>query len=211
MTYSHFSLDFADVLRPILSLWSNSEAAYSVKSILCAGAAGFSPSRARPSSSASGCKRRGRPPRRGSTRPPSSSGPRIGRAPATLSDLAPGGRAQRPGGPPRDGAPRARRLRCGGAAARGVSARLDFGFIAIAYIYGIFARAALKTPLRWEGGANAFVYRLQKRDDLSPPAASAFPRTSIGPVVGYRVIDPGRGDRVRKTNSGASGTNAASV
>lgn len=34
MTYSHFSRDFADFIRPVLSLFSKSEAAYSVKSIL---------------------------------------------------------------------------------------------------------------------------------------------------------------------------------
>ena len=48
MTYSHFSRDFADLIRPVLSLYSKSEAAYSVKSILCGSTATVSPSRTLP-------------------------------------------------------------------------------------------------------------------------------------------------------------------
>ena len=66
-------------------------------------------------------------------------------------------------------------------------ARLDFGFIGMTYTYGIFARTALQTPIRWESTPSSFVYRLQKRADAAPPAAGAFAITTIGPVNLYRL------------------------
>ena len=65
--------------------------------------------------------------------------------------------------------------------------RLDFGFPAMLYTHGIFSRVALETPIRWEANPNGFAYRLQKREDPPPPAASAFPTTALGPVKVYRL------------------------
>ena len=66
-------------------------------------------------------------------------------------------------------------------------ARLDFGFVGLTYTYGIFARVALMTPIRWEGTPSGSVYRLQKREDPPPLAAGAFPTTVIGPIKIYRL------------------------
>ena len=66
-------------------------------------------------------------------------------------------------------------------------ARLDFGFPAMLYTHGIFARVALATPIRWEANPNGFAYRLQKREDPPPPGAGAFPTTALGPVKLYRL------------------------
>ena len=66
-------------------------------------------------------------------------------------------------------------------------ARLDFGFIGMPYPYGLVARTALQTPIRWELTPNSFAYRLQKRADPPPPAAGAFAITMIGPVNLYRL------------------------
>jgi hypothetical protein len=66
-------------------------------------------------------------------------------------------------------------------------ARLDFGFPALLYTHGIFARVALATPIRWEANPNGFAYRLQKREDPPPPGANAFPTTALGPVKLYRL------------------------
>ena len=66
-------------------------------------------------------------------------------------------------------------------------ARLDFGFPAMLYTHGIFARVALATPIRWEANPNGFAYRLQKREDPPPPGAGAFPTTALGPVNLYRL------------------------
>jgi hypothetical protein len=65
--------------------------------------------------------------------------------------------------------------------------RLDFGFTAMLYTHGIFARVALATPIRWEQSPTGFAYRLQKREDPAPPGAGAFPITIIGPVNLYRL------------------------
>ena len=65
--------------------------------------------------------------------------------------------------------------------------RLDFGFPAMLYTHGIFARVALATPIRWEANPNGFAYRLQKREDPPPPGATAFPTTALGPVKLYRL------------------------
>jgi hypothetical protein len=76
------------------------------------------------------------------------------------------------------------------AAARPVAdcpARLDFGFIALLYTYGIFTRTAIETPIRWESTPSGFAYRLLKRADPPPPGASAFPITNIGAVNLYRL------------------------
>ena len=77
-----------------------------------------------------------------------------------------------------------------GAARRPVDAcpaRLEFSFIGMPYTYGIFARTALQTPIRWESTPTSFVYRLQKPADPPPPAATAFPITMIGPANLYRL------------------------
>jgi hypothetical protein len=65
--------------------------------------------------------------------------------------------------------------------------RLDFGFPAMLYTHGIFARVALARPIRWEATPAGFAYRLQKRDDPPPPGAAAFPITTTGPVNLYRL------------------------
>jgi hypothetical protein len=64
-------------------------------------------------------------------------------------------------------------------------ARLDFGFVAMTYTYGIFARTALGTPIRWEATPSGFAYRLLKRAD--PPPPTEFPITMSGPVNLYRL------------------------
>ncbi|HEY5448594.1 MAG TPA: glycosyltransferase family 39 protein [Polyangia bacterium] len=66
-------------------------------------------------------------------------------------------------------------------------ARLDFGFVGMTYTYGIFARTALATPIRWEGSPSGFAYSLQKSADPAPPGAGGFPITTIGPVNLYRL------------------------
>jgi dolichyl-phosphate-mannose-protein mannosyltransferase len=67
------------------------------------------------------------------------------------------------------------------------SARLDFGFPANVFTYGILARTALGTPIRWEATPSGVAYRLQKRDDPPPIGAGIFPLTAIGPVKLYRL------------------------
>jgi hypothetical protein len=66
-------------------------------------------------------------------------------------------------------------------------ARLEFGFVGMTYTHGIFARVALRTPIRWEGTPSGFAYRLQKREDPPPLGVGAFPTTTIGPVKLYRL------------------------
>jgi hypothetical protein len=67
------------------------------------------------------------------------------------------------------------------------TARLDFGFVGMVYTYGIFARTALETPVRWESTPTGFAYRLQKRADPPPSGALAFPTTTIGAVNLFRL------------------------
>jgi len=66
-------------------------------------------------------------------------------------------------------------------------ARLDFGFMGMIHTYGIFARTALRTPIRWESAPSGFAYRLQKQEDPAPPGADAFPINEVGPVKLYRL------------------------
>ena len=66
-------------------------------------------------------------------------------------------------------------------------ARLDFGFMGTTYTYGVFARLALQTQIRWEATPSGFSYRLQKREDPPPFGGGAFPTTTIGPVRLYRL------------------------
>jgi hypothetical protein len=67
------------------------------------------------------------------------------------------------------------------------AARLDFGFTGMTYTYGIFARTALASPIRWDSTPNSLVYRLQKRADPRPPGGDVFPITVVGPVNLYRL------------------------
>jgi hypothetical protein len=66
-------------------------------------------------------------------------------------------------------------------------ARLDFAFVGMTYTYGIFARTALGTPIRWEVTPSGLAYRLQKTSDPPPSGAAGFPITTSGPVNLYRL------------------------
>ena len=107
---------------------------------------------------------------------------------STLAILAADRRPERPGRSPGGGAAACWTIaRPPSRPVDACPARLDFGFIGMTYTYGIFARTALQTPIRWELTPSSFVYRLQKRADPPPLAAGAFPMTAIGPVNLYRL------------------------